>query len=55
MNFYRETIENEPSVIAVPPELQNRAIEIIILPLEEKSADNSATEVDKNGYPTRLF
>ncbi len=53
MDFYRETIKNAPSVIAVPKELRNRNVEIIILPLDEKS--ENASETDANGYPVGFF
>ncbi len=55
MNFYRETIKNAPSVISIPKEMRNRNVEIIILPLDEKSEDGDAVEVDKNGYPIGFF
>lgn len=50
MNFYRETIKNAPPLIAIPKELQSRAVEIIILPLNEAAADSGdAVERDANG------
>lgn len=55
MNFYRETIKNAPSVISIPKELRNRDVEIIILPLDEKSENGETVEVDKNGYPIGFF
>ena len=55
MNFYRETIKNAPSVIQVPKELRNRDVEIIILPLDEKTENGNVVEVDKNGYPIGFF
>ncbi len=54
MNFYRETIKNAPSVISVPVELRNRDVEVIILPLDEKT-NGTPVEVDKNGYPIGFF
>ena len=55
MNFYRETIKNAPSAISIPKELRNRDVEIIILPLDEESANGETVEVDKNGYPIGFF
>ena len=55
MNFYRETIKNVPPMISVPKELRNRDVEIIILPLDEKTENGNAVEVDKNGYPIGFF
>lgn len=54
MNFYRETIKNAPSVISVPEELRNRDVEVIILPLDEKT-NGKPVEVDENGYPIGFF
>ncbi len=51
MNFYRETIKNAPSVIAIPVEMRNRNVEIIILPLDETTENGGAVETDANGYP----
>ena len=55
MNFYRETIKNAPSVISIPKEMRNRDVEIIILPLDEKTENGGGVEVDKNGYPIGFF
>ena len=55
MNFYRETIKNAPSVISIPKEMRNRDVEIIILPLDEKSENGESVAVDKNGYPIGFF
>jgi hypothetical protein len=55
MNFYCETRKNAPSMTQVPKELRNRDVEIIILPLDEKTENGNAIEVDKNGYPIVFF
>ncbi len=53
MNFYRQTIRNLPPVFRVPDEFRNRDVEVIILPLEEKPADD--VERDEMGYPIGFF
>lgn len=55
MNFYRETIKNAPSFISIPRELRNRAVEIIILPLNELKDGEQLEETDANGYPIGFF
>ena len=55
MNFYRETIKNAPFVIAIPVEMRNRSVEIIILPLDETAENGGAVETDANGYPIGVF
>lgn len=55
MDFYRETIKNVPPTIQVPHELRNRDVEVIILPLDERSGNGNAVEVDANGYPIGFF
>ena len=51
MNFYRETIKNAPSFIAIPKEMRNRDVELIILPLDETENSEAEVERDANGYP----
>ena len=55
MDFYRETIRNVPPTISVPPELRNRDVEVIILPIGDKAKNGDAVEVDANGYPIGFF
>ena len=55
MSFYRETIKNAPPTISIPEELQNRNVEVIILPLDEKNGNVNSVEVDDNGYPIGFF
>lgn len=55
MTFYRETVRAAPASIAIPPELQNRAIEIIILPLDEPAIEPATAQTDANGYPLGFF
>lgn len=55
MNFYRETIRNAPPIFSIPEEMRNRDVEIIILPLDEKTGNSDAVETDENGYPIGFF
>lgn len=55
MNFYRETIRNAPPTISVPEELQNRNVEVIILPLDAKNGNLNSIELDDHGYPIGFF
>lgn len=57
MNFYREKINNLPAIFRVPPEFQDRDVEVIILPLDEIDNNDarSVTELDENGYPIGFF
>ena len=55
MDFYRETIKNIPPTISVPLELRNRDVEVIILPIDEKSENGDVVDVDANGYPIGFF
>ena len=57
MNFYREKINNLPANFRVPPEFQDRDVEVIILPLDEtdRKGAKSKMELDENGYPIGFF
>ncbi|MGH9948304.1 MAG: hypothetical protein ACRD6X_14060 [Pyrinomonadaceae bacterium] len=56
MDFYRQTIKNAPSMIAVPDEMRNRDVEVIILPLDQNGkAEVDVIERDAMGYPLGFF
>ncbi len=55
MTYFRQIIEVLPETITVPPELRHRRVELIILPLDESTANGKATAVDANGWPLGFF
>ena len=55
MNYYRQIYTKAPRVLEVPPELQDRPVEIIILTLDEDAIEPQAIERDELGWPVDFF
>ena len=55
MNYYRRAFARAPHVLEVPPALQDRPVEVIILPLDDQSVEHPATERDALGWPEDFF
>ena len=55
MNYYRQVYAKAPQVLEVPPELQDRPVEIIILSLEEQAVKQQDGELDELGWPKNFF
>lgn len=55
MNYFRQIYTKAPRVLEVPPELQDRPVEIIILTLDEHAIEPQAIERDVLGWPVDFF
>ena len=55
MNYYRQVYAKAPQALTVPPELQDRPVEIIILSLDEQTVEQDKAEVDELGWPQDFF
>lgn len=55
MNYYRQVYAKAPQVLEVPAELQDRPVEIIILPLEGQTVERQDAEVDELGWSKDFF
>ena len=58
MEAVRQIYEKIPATISIPPELHDRRVEVIILPLdqtEEPQPLGTNQPVDENGWPIGFF
>ncbi len=55
MNYYRQIYTKAPRVLEVPPELQDRPVEIIILTLDEQAIEPQTVGRDILGWPADFF
>lgn len=58
MEAVRQIYERVPATISIPPELHDRRVEVIILPLdqaEEPQPQNANQPVDAYGWPIGFF
>jgi len=51
MEAIHKIYEQAPAMIPIPKEIQNRRVEIIIVPLDEQKSE----PLDANGYPVGFF
>jgi hypothetical protein len=51
----RTVYERAPAVVAVPSELQQRRVEVIILALDDQPSNGKNTAVDELGWPLGFF
>ena len=55
MTYYRRTYANAPATVALPPEMHDRRVEVIVLPLDEPAVNGEQLAVDGLGWPARFF
>ena len=51
MTYYRHVYRNAPATVPLPPELHDRRVEVIVLPLDEAAANGEQRAVDGSGGP----
>lgn len=55
MTYYRHVYRNAPATVPLPPELHDRRVEVIVLPLDEAAAHGEQRAVDGLGWPAGFF
>ena len=55
MTYYRQVYTKAPHILDVPRDLQDRPVEVIILPLDVQAGEQPAPELDELGWSKDFF